>query len=72
MVTTNDLIHNKKQKIQEAIRHPVSLTVNLHIYHVNPVNCLLRLKETAIKPTIRQYTDQNQIHHWKWAHVKAL
>lgn len=64
MVTTNDLIHNnKKQKIQEAIRHPVNLTVNLHIYHVNPVNCLLCLKETAIKPTIRQYTDQNQIHH---------
>lgn len=27
------------------------LTFNLHIYHVNPVNCLLCLKQTAINPT---------------------
>lgn len=59
----------KKYKKQYGI---LWIWLNLHIYHVNPVNCLLRLKETAIKPTIRQYTDQNQIHHWKWAHVKAL
>lgn len=62
MVTTNDLIHNKKQKNTRSNTASCE-SVNLHIYHVNPENCLLRLKETAIKPIIRQYTDQNQIHH---------